>query len=171
MNEFLYRARRRAWILVGTVCLFLLGVVPVSARNQNVSGQFRSERVAPPDCTSPVALCTEGRSRGDINGPFTLTGTSIIPTAQTPTTGVVAYTADVVQNTRHGSLFCKDTGVTKVAGDGAASSICVVTGGTGIYATAAGYIQFQSTLRPPVTFVGTYQGKLTGVGRIKDDGD
>jgi hypothetical protein len=172
MGDFLgRRTGRRAVILTGAVAMFLAGMVPVSARIVTVSGEFRSERIAPPACTSPVALCTAGRSTGDVVGPFTLTGTSIIPTAQTATTGVVAYTADVVQHTRNGDLFCKDTGVTKVVGDGAASSICVVTGGTGIYSGASGYIQFQSTLIPPVKFAGTSQGKLTGAGRVPDEGD
>ncbi|HEX2054538.1 MAG TPA: hypothetical protein VHJ78_12540 [Actinomycetota bacterium] len=162
MNQILSKpAVRRSLILAVVTALAVAAtLVPVSARTREVKGEFRSSRVTP---CSPTPICTEGRATGDIEGRFTLTGTSLIPTAETPSTGVIAYTAQVQIQTREGSFTCTDTGVTKTTGEGAASSICVLTGGTGIFQGATGYIQFQSQLNARGNFVGTYQGRLSGL--------
>ena len=163
MGAFLSQGSgRRGLVLLAVVAVVVtVALVPASAQTREVNGEFRSTRVAP---CAPTPICTEGRATGDINGRFTLTGTSVIPTAATPSTGVLAYTAEVVITTRNGTLNCRDTGVTRPVPDaGAASSICVVTSGTGIYEGASGYIQFQSRFIPPDRFSGTYTGRLTGV--------
>jgi hypothetical protein len=98
--------------------------------------------VSGPDCLSSIGLCTRGTLSGGLKGEFFFTGTSLVPTADTATTGVVLYTGDIVLATKDGTLTCKDAGGFQTVGAGAVSSVCAIVSGTGRLAGASGTIQF-----------------------------
>lgn len=90
-----------------------------------------------------MAICTTGTLTGALKGTLTFTGTSLFPTVDTPSTGVVVYTGDVVITTKDGTLSCDDAGVMQTSGPRADSGLCVITGGTGNLLGASGYLQFR----------------------------
>ena len=111
----------------------------------NIVGHFSSVVVGGPECLSPIGLCTRGTLSGGLKGEFFFTATSLVPTADTSTTGVVLYTGDIVLTTKDGTLTCKDAGGFQTVGAGAVASVCGIVAGTGRLAGASGTIQFVGT--------------------------
>src|SRR5262245_46045678 len=93
-------------------------------------GHISAHLVTGPECTSPVGMCTKGRISGDIRGTFVFTVTTLTPTADTPVTGVVNYTGDVLIHTRRGDIFVKDSGgINNAPGStGDVGSVSTITG-------------------------------------------
>ena len=112
-------------------------------------------------CASIVGICTEGTLTGALKGTFSFTATSLTPSADSPTTGVMFYTGDITLTTRDGVLFCKDAGAFDVNAPGAVSSVCSITGGTGEFAGASGTIQFLGTFTFADGGDGEYRAMLT----------
>ncbi len=133
---------------LGLASVLLLSIVAVDSTANaaaNAVGHFSSVVVSGPDCLSPIALCTRGTLSGVLKGEFFFTATSLVPTADTPTTGVVLYTGDIVLTTKDGTLTCKDAGGFQTVAAGAVSSVCAIVGGTAGLAGASGTIQFVGT--------------------------
>lgn len=84
----------------------------------------------------------------------------MIPTTQTPTTGVLLQLADVVINTASGDLVIKDSTLVSTADSGEFSGIWTVVSGTGIYSGASGVIQITGSFVPGVGETANYVGRL-----------
>jgi hypothetical protein len=121
--------------------------VQAAAKCKLVRGRATSYTLPASDCASPIALCAAGRLYGGINGEFTLVGTSLQPTQDTPATGVFVYTADNVIRTKTGDIHTKDAGVLNLTPNSAGDdvSISTITGGTGDYAGATGNLRIYGT--------------------------
>src|SRR5262249_40077752 len=83
---------------------------PAAPRVGAVHGHFVSEALTGPECPPPVNLGTKGQFTGDIRGEFVFTATPLTPSADTPATGVLHYTGDIVIKTRRGQITIKDSG-------------------------------------------------------------
>ena len=130
---------------------FALAGAGLSAQDQcrHVNGHFAIRADAPTSCPSPVGLCIEGEFSGGIRGPFTVTATSFIVTADTPTTAVVLFTGDGVIHGRigakRGDLFLKTSGAYHSAGPGEIVDLQFINGGTGALTGASGAIRASGT--------------------------
>jgi hypothetical protein len=131
----------------------------VAAASNEDHGKFAS-MVITAGCTSPVGICTAGTLTGGLKGSFEFTATSLVPTADTPSTSVLLYTGDIVVHTDGGDLLCKDAGAFESTGDGAVSSVCHITGGTGDFVGAQGQIQFVGTFTFAAGGNGDYRAVL-----------
>jgi hypothetical protein len=58
-----------------------------AAACKKVSGKLTLTPVTGPACTSAVGVCAAVTFRGDLAGSGSFTGTSLVPTLDTPTTG------------------------------------------------------------------------------------
>jgi hypothetical protein len=144
--------------------VLLISVVAVDSSvvaAANAVGHFRSAVVGPPDCLSPIGLCTQGTLSGGLKGDFFFTATSLVPTADTATTGVVLYTGDIVLTTKDGTLTCKDAGGFQTVGAGAVASVCAVVGGSAGLAGASGTIQFVGTFTVADGGDGDYRASIS----------
>ena len=154
----------RRWLVVITLAgcagLFAVTGPAASAAPQAVNGFFRVQAATGPDCTSAVGVCLAGDVSGRIKGAFSFAATEIIATADTPATGVIATIGDAVVETADGDIACKLTGSLQITGDGPFVSICVVTGGTGTWTGATGYLRTSGTFVFAAGGTGTYDGKV-----------
>jgi hypothetical protein len=117
------------------------GAAPFKCRT--VNGKFSLQSVSGPTCTSPVGLCATGSYSGGIKGNSEFTGSSLVPTVDTPTTSVVLLTGDNIIHTDSGDLLTKDAIVLRTTGAGDFAEVDTVVGGTGDLAGATG--QFSAT--------------------------
>ena len=122
---------------------------------------MRSARPSP--STSPISLCTQGTFSGVLSGNYISIASTLNPTADTPVTSVLLYTADTTLQAHVGNhegvLMIKNAGAFHVAGAGEATEISSITGGTGAFAGASG-----------VFFVTGTADLTTGVGQAVYDG-
>ena len=100
-------------------------------RLQEVNGSFTLTPVTGPPSTSPVGICATGVYWGDIKVTSVFTGTSRIPTADTPTTAVVLVTGDNQLTSSGGTLQTKDPIVLRTVGAGDFAEVDTVVRGTG----------------------------------------
>lgn len=162
MNVF--RLRPRPWLAAAALALCGLAVAvtgpPASAAPQAVNGYFRVHLAGGPDCTSDVGVCLAGNVSGRIKGAFSFSASELIPTTDTPTTGVLVTIGDALVQTGEGDIACKLTGSLQLNGDGPFVSICTVSGGTGKWAGATGYLRTSGTFLLDAGGSGTYDGKV-----------
>lgn len=154
----------RRWLAAAALatCLAALALAgpAASAAPQSVNGFFRVQAAGGPDCTSAVGVCLGGEVSGRIKGAFSFAASELIPTADTPTSGVIATIGDARVETGDGDIACKLTGSLQISGDGPFVSICIVTGGTGKWAGATGYLRTSGTFLFDAGGTGTYDGKV-----------
>lgn len=145
-------------IALAGLCALLAAPVRADSTVKTVSGHIDDEVVGPPQCTSPVGICTVGRLTGGIQGDLDFGITSVTP-AEPP--GVLHFTATSTIRTREGDIFCADSGSFNTASgsDGEGVHLCVITGGTGEFAGASGYLQETFHFRGSVG-QGDYRGKI-----------
>jgi len=109
-----------------------------------VAGTFTINPVPPAECSSVVGICGKGSFSGALRGDYFSPFTSIVPTADTPTTNVVLFTADTTLHARlstlSGDIMFKEGGAFHVAGDGEFSELFSVVNGTGAFNGASGQI-------------------------------
>lgn len=143
--------------------LLLTSAAQADVRCRAVSGQYQERDASGPDCVSPVGLCIAGEYRGDVQGTFSGEATALIPTADTPATGVVLFTSDSRIDARiggrSGTLLIKNAGAFRTIADGSIVDVQTIVGGTGDFDGATGAI------RGSGTFVGgagtsTYTGTV-----------
>jgi hypothetical protein len=144
-------------VLVGMGALFA-GNATADPSATMVNGHVHDEAVSGPGCESPVGFCTSGELTGGIQGHLDFTVTSLTPVGPP---GVLAFTAVSTISTAAGDIHCADSGSFNTApgSDGEGVHLCVVTGGTGQYAGASGYLQERFTFMG-TTGVGRYTGKI-----------
>jgi hypothetical protein len=76
---------------------------------QHFDGPFSSVTVAPPECTSPVGLCTHGLLTGEFVGTYDFTVETLTPDPSDPTTLVL--TGHSVVTTKNGQMFTDDVSI------------------------------------------------------------
>ena len=85
-------------------------------------------------------LCTRGAYAGKVKGDFDFQITALAPT---DVPGVQTFVGSSTIHTRRGDLRCADSGSFNAspASSGEGVHLCVITGGTGAYEGATGYLQ------------------------------
>jgi hypothetical protein len=97
MAGVLQRVIRRRRLLIGVAMLLPLVLAASGAEAaacKKVDGSFTLTPVSGPACASPIGICATGVYKGGIKATSVFTRTSVIPTADTPTTAVVLVTGD-----------------------------------------------------------------------------
>lgn len=80
--------------VVGIALLVTSSSVGATSPCFTVKGHY-DEHLEANGCQSAVQFCIAGQYQGSIEGNFSGAASSFIPTADTATTGVLAFTADV----------------------------------------------------------------------------
>jgi len=133
--------------------------VTARAACKTVRGKFTIQIVTGAECQSPVGLCGVGTYIGGLSGESTFTASSLVPTVDTPTTGVVAVTGDFSLETRDGTLFAKAAIMLRTTGGGEFAEVDTVVGGTEDLAGASGVIRATGT-STPTRVDGDYAGEV-----------
>jgi len=159
--------RSRRWVagLALVACgsvVALSGGGPAAAAPEAVNGHFDLSSASGPDCDSPFGVCMTGTVSGRIKGAFSFTVTEVLATADTPTTGAIVTAGDATVDTGGGTILCKLTGTLQLNGDGPFVSLCVITGGTGAWVGASGYLRTSGTFTLSGGGTGSYDGKVVG---------
>lgn len=115
----------RRHLVKGTLALFLVGGAsvawaPAPAQADRggghcaaIDGPFTSVLVEPPQCTSPVALCTHGILHGSLEANYDFTALTLEPVDDPEHPGRLVYTGQSVITPIHGQsgqMFSDDTG-------------------------------------------------------------
>jgi len=98
---------------------------------KKVKGKFTLQSITGPDCASSVGICATGNFSGDFAGTSVFTGTNLIQSVDTPTTGVVFLTGDTIITTNAGTLLTKDAISLATTGAGEFGEVDTIVGGTG----------------------------------------
>jgi hypothetical protein len=79
---------------------------------RSVDGPFSSVLVEPPECTSPVGLCTHGDLEGDLEANYDFTAATLAPANDPAHPGRLHYTGTSVITLKHGNtvMYSDDTG-------------------------------------------------------------
>jgi hypothetical protein len=131
-------------LLFATVALALTATTAHAQSCHPVRGHYVEHAVVE-NCDSPVGLCIAGEYSGVIKGNFEGDATSLVPTADTPTTSVLLFTSDSVIHAKvkgkEGDLLIKNAGVFRTTGEGEILDLQTIVGGTGELAGASGIIR------------------------------
>lgn len=130
---------RSRWLKVALPVIALTGLLALVSSGalaaepcKKVKGSFTLQTISGSGCMSPIGLCAMGLYQGDIKGTSFFTGSSLVATADTPSTGVVLVTGDNTITTKDGVLQTKDAIVLRTVGDGDfAENDTIVSGATG----------------------------------------
>jgi len=116
---------------------------------RSVEGRYREHDTSGSGCASPVGLCIAGKYSGDIKGDFAGVATAILPTADTPTTGVILFTSDSTIDARigghRGTLIIKNSGAFRTISEGSIVDLQTIVGGAGDFAGASGALRAEGT--------------------------
>lgn len=104
-----------------------------------ITGESTSERLTGAECSSPVGLCTTGTMSGTINGSYSSVATELTPSS---VPGVMYVRATTEVTTDDGKLRIEEHAVVNASpqGFGEHTSLGHITGGTGRWWGASGYI-------------------------------
>lgn len=131
---------------------------------RSVEGRYREQDASGPGCSSPVGLCIDGEYRGDIKGSFAGQATSIVPTADTPSTGVILFISDSIIQARighrSGTLIIKNSGAFRTIADGSIVDLQTIVGGTGDFVGATGAIRAEGTFTTATGGESRYRGAV-----------
>ena len=136
--------RRVLAVGISVLALALISGSAGAAGCWSTRGKVDLEAAPGPPCASPVGICLSGDVTGGLSGTSFSTVTSVVPTADTPTTSVVILTADTELTTSHGVLSLKDTIVSETS-TGEFSELDIVVAGTGRWAGATGNVRIDGT--------------------------
>jgi hypothetical protein len=141
--------RLAALSMAGATVALMSGRADAAGPCIPVTGMFTINPVPPAECASPVGICGKGNFSGALRGDYFSLFSSIVPTADTPTTNVVLFTADATLHARlggwTGDIVFKEGGAFHVAGDGEFSELFSVVGGTGAFTGASGHVYGSGT--------------------------
>jgi hypothetical protein len=123
-----------------------------------VVGHFEAHVVPPPECAAP--FCTAGRVWGGVQGNYTFSMTSLVPSGAVPS--IMFFTGQSVITTKNDDVvFGTDTGSLDLGPEGGFASLITFTGGTGSMAGATGQIRLRGQLdQAEGTTSGDYFGTL-----------
>jgi len=136
--------QRRLAVVLGLVTLLATSAVAVVAtsdaasKTKKLHGKMVDiQNFGGPDCGSASGVCSRFTAKGDLKGE------GIVFVDTFPTNDVPSFSkAHTVIHTKKGDLTCTEAALFDLAGaDHAFVDLCIVTGGTGLYAGATGYIQ------------------------------
>lgn len=160
---------RRTWLilplLVASAGLIALSSGPASAKPELVNGHFSlkppGQSECPPDL--PLGLCMSGSVNGRIHGSFTFVPADFDRAPEPSTTLLTTGTASV--DADGGRFHCQHAGAIEMGSEGPKAdgpfvSLCVITGGTGKWAGASGYLRITGTFTLERGGIGSYDGKL-----------
>ncbi|MGH7436019.1 MAG: hypothetical protein ACRENE_10135 [Polyangiaceae bacterium] len=105
---------------VGAVLASLMTVTSIvradddGPKCQHFDGPFSSVTVAPPECTSPVGLCTHGLLTGEFVGTYDFTVETLTPSPSDPTTLIL--TGHSVVTTKNGVMLTNDVSILHTMG-------------------------------------------------------
>jgi hypothetical protein len=143
--------KRATPLLFATVALALTATTAGAQTCSTVTGHY-VEHAVTEGCNSPTGLCIAGEYSGVIKGAFEGVATSLVPTADTPTTGALLFTSDSVIHARvagkEGDLLIKNAGVFRSIGDGEILDLQTIIGGTGELAGASGVLRASGVFNP-----------------------
>jgi hypothetical protein len=139
-----------------------LQVMPASAstRTELVAGTFQGTAFSGSGCPSPLNLCSAGSIQGSINGPDQLVVQSF---SAIPSSNLSVIDSTVVIHDVRGDILCREdiTYNGNPGGDGEFAGLCEVTGGTGHWTAATGYLELAGTFLPgQPKSSGVYVGKV-----------
>jgi hypothetical protein len=116
---------------------------------RSVEGRYQEHDTSGPACSSPVGFCIAGQYRGDIKGDFAGQATAFIPSADTPTTGVILFTSnstiDARIGRRSGTLIIRNSGAFRTIDEGSIVDLQTIIGGTGGFEGASGALRAEGT--------------------------
>ena len=140
--------------------LLATGTAGADASCRTGAGRFSLTALTGPDCTSPVGICARGSYLGPVLGSADFIATTLVPTVDTPATGVVLLTGDNSFDLRDGTLLTKDAIVLKTTGAGDFAEVDTIVGGTGAWAGATGTLRGQGTFTVQGGGQGSYEGEV-----------
>ncbi len=164
--------RDRPRLLAATAALAALAVLgaapsPAQACPHAVKGQITAMPAAPELCSSPWGWCTDGELTGRLRGDYFYTFTDMTPAGRPEAPWLTYFAGSIEITLRNGdSIFGIDNGTIDLdpAGTGAYASVVIVTGGTGAYDGATGYLVYSGTIDLATgEATGTYDGKIDTV--------
>lgn len=129
-----------------------------------VYGFYSSQAFFPPQC--PADFCTAGDLVGGIQATYGFVATRFVPAApldpaDPALAAVVFYVGESDVATKRGDhVYATDAGVIDQGATGKQAALLVITGGTGAYEGATGYLQLRGTLGPDGRVTGDYLGEL-----------
>lgn len=133
-----------------TAALLGAGVVADQAvagsRTLPVQGTITSQTITGPACTSPIGRCFVATFRGTLQGSAEFVGNSIAETSQP---GMMLINGDFLIRDRRGDMTCVEDSLLNTApgSDGEFVFVCEISGGTGKWADASGYLQATGNLK------------------------
>ena len=160
--------KRRSNSVVNITAIWLIAFLSIVitsvawARNDcyPVQGKFNSRTLPPGDCTSPVAFCTQGFLTGGLSADYEFVAQQFIPANEITVPAANFYTGFSYVHTRRGAIYLTDTGALDLA-EGRISALLTVTGGTGYYEQATGYLYVYGASDPVTnTNRGRYRGEI-----------
>jgi hypothetical protein len=141
------RGRRRYAVSLGLLTLAaaaavaIIGASNATSKSTAIHGRMLDiSQFAGPGCASATGVCSRFTATGDIKGE----GLVLVDTFPTDADGdgIGNTRAHTVITTKKGNLTCTEEALFDLPGaDHAFVDLCLITGGTGIYAGATGYIQ------------------------------
>jgi hypothetical protein len=136
----LFKKIRLVVALASAAVAALAGSVAADPDSKVVSAHSESQRATGPDCPSPVGLCTKGHIQGTIKGDFESLATQIIP-SDVP--GVLYIRATTTMHINGGDLYVEEHAIVNSSPNsfGEFMSLGEITGGTGEWFGAHGYLQ------------------------------
>jgi hypothetical protein len=132
------RATAIGGAMLAAVVVLAIAASGALAGSRSVDGKVVDQVVTDGSCTA--ILCTRGVYSGTIRGTVEFAITSLTPTDLPNVQGFVGHSTI---HTANGDLRCADSGSFNAdpQSSGEGVHLCVVTGGTGRYAGATGYLQ------------------------------
>jgi hypothetical protein len=125
-----------------------------------VKGSVVFTPVPAPDCLAATGVCAATSWSGKLKGQGSLTVTSFIPTADTPTTAVLLITADSQIQTESGDLLLKDAGSLRTTGDSDFVDLAVIVGGTDSLNAASGTLHLVGSFTADGEGAADYSGTV-----------
>jgi hypothetical protein len=162
----LRRGRRRYALVLGLLpvvgaAIFLVAAPSASSESPAIHGRMLDIQNVP--CQSATGVCSTFTATGDIKGEG-LVFIDTFPTPYpTPQSRFLVSAAHTIITTKKGNLTCSELAIFDAPrADHPFVDQCIITGGTGVYAGATGYIQESGTFD-----FATNRGNLEYIGRLE----